>query len=205
MTETFFDRYSRDVPMLAILRGFDPGQTVALCHQLWDLGFSLVEVPIQNEVAIEALRVAVRAGAERGLVVGAGTVVSSDLVKIAVDVGAAFTVAPGLDLQVAAASVDAGLPHLPGVATATEVHRALKAGFAWLKAFPAGQLGTNWAKEMHGPFPQAKFVSTGGVTAENAIEYLDGGASMVAFASALADPDQRQELAALAQQLHGSR
>jgi Entner-Doudoroff aldolase len=190
-----FATRSRRVPVMAILRGFGVQESVALCHRAWDLGIELVEIPIQTPTAVQALRAAARAAAERGAIVGAGTVVSTGLVDTALRAGAAFTVAPGLDPQVLAASRDAGLPHLPGVGTASEVHRALGLGVGWLKAFPAEQLGATWPRALHGPFPEARFVATGGVTPANAQEYLDGGASIVALGSALADPAQFAKLA----------
>jgi 2-dehydro-3-deoxyphosphogluconate aldolase/(4S)-4-hydroxy-2-oxoglutarate aldolase len=65
-----------------------------------------------------------------------------------------------------------GLPHLPGVATPTEVQRAPAAGFGWLKAFPAAQLGAGWITAMHGPFPEARCVATGGIDLSNAAGFL---------------------------------
>ena len=111
--------------------------------------------------------------------------------------GAAFTVAPGFDAQVMAASEAAGLPHLPGVATPSDVQGVLKAGGHWVKAFPATALGTEWFRAMRGPFPDVRIVATGGMDAHNAREYLDAGARMVAVGSALADPDQIPLLAEL--------
>ncbi|WP_259607261.1 MULTISPECIES: bifunctional 4-hydroxy-2-oxoglutarate aldolase/2-dehydro-3-deoxy-phosphogluconate aldolase [Microbacterium] len=111
--------------------------------------------------------------------------------------GAGFTVSPGLDLEVVRASHDAGLSGLPGVGTASEVQLARKAGLTWLKAFPASVLGSSWLHAMRGPFPEVRFVATGGMSAANATEYLDAGARVVAVGSALEDPAQLPRLAAL--------
>jgi 2-dehydro-3-deoxyphosphogluconate aldolase/(4S)-4-hydroxy-2-oxoglutarate aldolase len=193
----FFDDAFAGRPVMAILRGFPVARTVELAQRAWDNGIAAVEVPIQNAEAVEALAAAVQAGQARGFAVGAGTVVTLEHVRQAADVGAAFTVAPGLDEGVAQASVAAGLAHLPGVATASDVQRALGLGLGWVKAFPASVLGTEWFAAMRGPFPQVRFVATGGMGADNAREYLNAGASVVAVGSALEDPAQLDRLAAL--------
>jgi len=95
------------------------------------------------------------------------------------------------------ASHAAGLPALPGVATATEAQHALGEGLTWLKAFPASVLGTGWFPAMRGPFPQARFVATGGMDSSNARAFLDAGARVVAVGSALEDEAQLPALAAL--------
>jgi 2-dehydro-3-deoxyphosphogluconate aldolase/(4S)-4-hydroxy-2-oxoglutarate aldolase len=89
------------------------------------------------------------------------------------------------------------MPHLPGVATASEIQRALAAGFVWLKAFPATALGPAWFRAMRGPFPTVRLVATGGIDAHNAQEYLSAGALVVAVGSALSDPAQVDLLASL--------
>jgi Entner-Doudoroff aldolase len=192
--EFFADHLARS-RVLVILRGHG-ARTVELCERAWDAGVALVEVPVQGPPDLEALGAAVAAGRRRGAPVGAGTVVSADLVAQVAAAGAAFTVAPGLDEDVLAASHAAGLPHLPGVATASEISRALRLGVNWLKAFPAAALGASWFSAMRGPFPQARFVATGGVTAANARELLTAGAAAVALGSGFADTDP-EELRAL--------
>ena len=132
-----FDELLDGRPLVAILRGVPVPRALEIARAVWDSGLGVVEVPIQNPEAIACLR----ALAGHGHPVGAGTVRSPEQVALAAEAGAVFTVAPGLDLDVVRASHAAGLPHLPGVATASEVHHALKAGCDWLKAFPAGSLG----------------------------------------------------------------
>ena len=183
--------------LMAILRGFGADRSVALARQAWDLGIDCVELPIQTDRDLEALRAVVEAGAELGKTVGAGTVVSLEHVRQARDAGAAFTVSPGYDAEIVRASFDAGMPSLPGVATASEVQAAVASGLTWLKAFPASVLGPAWFTTMAGPFPSVKFVATGGMDASNAESYLASGVRLVAVGSALADPAQLPRLAAI--------
>ena len=186
-----------DVPLMAILRGMGAERTLAVATAAWDLGITSVEVPVQTPADVEALRVLAEAAKDRGLTVGAGTVVSLEHVRQAADAGASFTVSPGFDAEVVRASHDAGMPALPGVATATDVQLAMKSGLTWLKAFPASLLGPAWFTAMSGPFPQANFVATGGMDSSNAAQFLDTGVRVVAVGSALEDPAQLPALASL--------
>lgn len=184
--------------VMVILRDLPPQETVRLANRAWDLGIDVVEVPVRTPEALDALRAAVEAGRERERIVGAGTVFTPERVREAAAVGAAFTVAPGLDLAVADAALDHGIPHLPGVATPTEAQRARDHGLTWLKAFPAVSLGPRWFAAVAGPLPELRFVATGGIDAGNAADFLAAGAKVVAVGSALSDPAQIVRLAALA-------
>lgn len=188
---SLFDELDRSA-VLAIVHAPSPAETVGLCQRAWALGITLVEVPLRDDGDLALLAEAVTAGRLEDRPVGAGTVTSAELAGQAADLGAAFTVAPGLDERVAEVSARRGLAHLPGVATATEVQRALSLGLRWQKAFPALALGTGWFTAMRGPFRQVKFVATGGMTTENATAFLDAGAGAVALGSAFADSPGEQ-------------
>ena len=189
MNSWFDEAFSR-APVMAILRGFAPARTVELAQRGWDAGITCIEVPIQSASAIDALAATAKAAADRGMTVGAGTVVTTELVTQAREAGASFTVAPGFDPAVALASMNAGMPHLPGVATGTDVQQAAALGLGWVKAFPASVLGAGWFSAMQGPFPSMNFVATGGMNARNAPEFLAAGARVVAVGSALEDNAQ---------------
>jgi 2-dehydro-3-deoxyphosphogluconate aldolase/(4S)-4-hydroxy-2-oxoglutarate aldolase len=180
----FADAFARRRVMV-ILRGFSPDDAVRHARTAWNAGITLVEVPIQDDAAIASLE-AVIAAAPAGHPVGSGTVTDVARVEASKAAGAVFTVAPGWDPVTAEASLDAGLPHLPGVATASEVHAATAGGRRWLKAFPASLLGSEWVTAMHGPFPLARFVVTGGVDTRNADAFLAAGADAVSLGSSFA-------------------
>jgi len=204
MTETFETLFGSNRVMV-VLRGLPPQETVEIAHCLWDAKVELLEVPIGSPDQVAALRAAVAAGTERGRFVGAGTVITTEQVRAAATAGARYTVAPGLDLDVLTGSVAAGLPHLPGVATATEVQRAYTTGCRWVKVFPASTLGPNWFRAIRGPFPDMNLLATGGVTLDAASAYLDAGAQVVAFGAAATDPAQRDQLADLVQRTNATR
>ena len=192
-----FDESFAGQRVMAIIRGLPPEDTVELCEQAWRAGIEVVEVPIQSPDAVASLRAAAASADRHGRKIGVGTVTTHRQVDEARRVGAVFTVAPGFDPVVAQASLDAGLAHLPGVATASEVQRAVSFGFRWLKVFPAAQLTPDWIKALLAPFPGLCFVATGGVDAHNAQEFIAAGARVVAVGSALGDPDQMGLLSTL--------
>lgn len=199
---TWFDEAFAGAPLMAILRGMGVERTVRLAETAWELGIASVEVPIQTEEDLVALEQVARLGERRGRAVGAGTIVSAGQVDAAIRAGARYLVSPGLDATVVSAARRSGIPILPGVATPSEVQAALALGLTWLKAFPAHWLGAEWFAHMRGPFPQARFVATGGMDSTNAQAFLDAGARVVAVGSALEDPRQ---LPLLATVLSGGR
>lgn len=193
----YFEAAFSDCPLMGIFRGLDPHDTVAICQRAWDLGVHVVEVPIQSREAVPSLRAAIAAARERGLTVGAGSVTTREQVEEAEALGAAFTVAPGLHEVVIEESAKRSLPHLPGVASASEIVRARDLGHVWLKAFPATVLTPGWIRAQLAWSPHAHFVATGGVQAANASDFLAAGCSAVAVGSAFSDADQMHRLAAL--------
>jgi 2-dehydro-3-deoxyphosphogluconate aldolase / (4S)-4-hydroxy-2-oxoglutarate aldolase len=183
--------------VMSIMRGQSPEETVRLAGHAWDAGVEVLEVTIGTPGAVASLAAAVAAGAERGKLVGAGTVITPEQVRAAAQAGARYTVAPGWDPAVLAASQAAGMPHLPGVATGTEVQQAHRAGCRWVKAFPATALSPVWFRAIRGPFPDVNYVATGGVTVDTARDFLDAGARAVGLSSGLDDPAQVERLAVL--------
>jgi Entner-Doudoroff aldolase len=171
-------------PVLAILRGLPPAEAAEVAGTVWDSGVELLEVTIGDPGQLPALAAVVAAGAERGRLVGAGTVITPEQVRAAAQAGARYTVAPGFDPAVLAVSLAAGMPHLPGTATGTEVQRAHLAGCRWVKSFPAIALGPDWFRAIRGPFPDVRYVATGGMSADTAAAFLDAGADVIGIGHA---------------------
>lgn len=194
---SWFDVAFAKTPVMAILRGMGVEKTLQLATTAWDLGIDSVEVPLQNPEDLRAIEAIVARGAERGKSVGAGTIITEEQVHAARDAGASYLVSPGLDAALVWTADAAGLPFLPGVATASEVQAAQVLGLTWVKAFPASWLGEKWFSLMRGPFPEMKFAATGGMNAQNAPSFLAAGASVVAVGSALEDPAQLEKLSTL--------
>lgn len=203
---TDFDTLMSGNAVMAIFRNKSVDESLRLAEKAWDLGIDLVEIPIQTTDAIPALEAVVRAGRERGKPVGSGTITTVEQIHVSRRLGAAFTVAPGFNHEVVRTSIELDLPHLPGVASASEIQQAVGLGCRWVKAFPATSLGAAWFVAMkRGPFPAVSFVATGGIDATSAAEYLAAGASMVAVGSSLTDANQIELLAPLVRRPTSSR
>ena len=169
--------------LIGIVRLDDLELTLAAAAAALCAGLQVVEVTFTLTSAgraIERLR-----GDHPDALVGAGSVRRLAELQDAADAGAQFLVAPGLNPELVEAAARRGLPMLPGVFTASEVDLALSLGAELLKLFPAEPSGPGYLASMLQPFPEAKLVPTGGITALNAAAYLGAGAVAVAMGSSL--------------------
>ena len=158
----------RVVPVLTV---DDPDDAVGLVRSLVAGGLAAVEITLRTPTGLEAIR---RASVEvPAAVVGAGSVTTGALANEAIDAGARFVVSPGLDDGVIAVASDASIPAIPGIATATELLRAVNAGLDAVKLFPAELLGgEELIRAYSAVWPDVQFMPTGGVTAQSAPGYL---------------------------------
>ena len=158
---------ARVLPVVAL---DDAGAVEELCAALAAGGVACIEITFRTDAALAALR---RAAAVDGMLVGAGTVLTADQARAAADAGAAFAVAPGLDPGIVAACDELGLPFFPGIATPSELGRALRLGCTTVKVFPVSTLGgPAFLRAVSATFPRARFIPTGGVDRESLAAYL---------------------------------
>ena len=158
----------RIVPVLTI---DDARDAPGLASALVDGGLPVVEITLRTPAAIEAIR---RVASEvPAVVVGAGSVTSVAAAATAIDAGARFIVSPGLDEGVITTAQDRGVPVIPGIATATELMRAMQLGVDVVKLFPAEVVGgTGMITSLSAVWPDVRFMPTGGISPANAREYL---------------------------------
>lgn len=182
-------------PVVAILRATAPELALRAAAAAAAAGVGVLEITIETPDGRDALA-AISNSPPPGLVVGAGTVRTAEDALLAAELGARFTVSPGLIEEVLDAAQRTGVPHLPGVATPSEALRAQSAGIDWLKAFPASVLGPSWIRAMAGPLPEVRFLATGGVTPQTAPEYLAAGAIGVGISLRGDGAEQLRDLAA---------
>lgn len=155
-------------PVVPVLIIEEEAHAVPLAKALVAGGLYALEVTLRTPVALEAIRRI--AGEVEGAVVGAGTITTASARQSVADAGARFGVSPGL---IEGEGFDGPVPLLPGIATATELMWGLRAGYSHFKLFPANIVGGVGAlKAFASPFPQATFCPTGGVSLENAPDYL---------------------------------
>lgn len=141
---------------------------------LFDLrqgGINCAEITFRTPCAKEAIRLAVKTFPDMN--VGAGTVINAQQCNDAISVGAKFIVSPGLSEEVAKICKEKSVPYYPGCVTPTEIIRALELGITTVKFFPANVYGGLKAlKALSAPFPQIRFIPTGGVDLNNLEEFL---------------------------------
>lgn len=197
-SDEFFAKHFAVMPIVLILRNMSPERSVEMARLAWELGISLVEVPVASPESIESLKAVLDESKGDLEVVGAGSLKSAQQVRTCVDLGVRFGVSPGVSVEVASEVASAKLPWLPGVATSSDIMLAGSLGHTWLKAFPADTLGLPWLRAQAGPFPEVSFVATGGVSATNAGEWLRGGAFALGVGGGAANPEVLREIVGVA-------
>jgi 2-dehydro-3-deoxyphosphogluconate aldolase/(4S)-4-hydroxy-2-oxoglutarate aldolase len=159
------------VPMVPVLTIDRVEHAVPLARALVAGGLPLLEVALRTGASVEAARAIAREVPEA--VLGIGTITRVSDIQLALDVGAQFLVTPGTPADLAAALAQAPVPVVPGCATPSEVMALAALGFRVMKFFPASSGGgIEFLRQIAGPFPQLKFLPSGGVNEKIAAEYL---------------------------------
>ncbi len=160
---------TKAIPVLAFQSA---EEAVDICAQLIDEGLHVLELTMRHPSALDALK-AVKAELGDRATIGMGTITKAEQLQAVIDAGADFGVSPGLTNTLAAAVQKSGLPFLPGIATISEAMSARDYGFDTLKFFPAEQSGgTPFLKSLGAVLPELVFCPTGGLSADNAENYL---------------------------------
>ncbi|GLQ98090.1 2-dehydro-3-deoxy-6-phosphogalactonate aldolase [Dyella mobilis] len=176
------------LPLVAILRGILPSESVAIGRALADAGFRVLEVPLNSPQPMESIqRLAQSLG--DGFLVGAGTVMTAEQVQQVADAGGRLIVMPHADTSVIRAAKQAGLLCVPGVVTPTEAFAALAAGADGLKLFPADQISPEGLKAWRAVLPKdVPVLPVGGITPNTMAPWIAAGAQGFGIGSALYAP-----------------
>ena len=146
-------------------------ETDKILTALKNNGINCAEITFRTACAKEAIEYAVKNYADMNI--GAGTVINAKQCEAALKAGAKFIVSPGLSVEVAKICKEKNVPYYPGCVTPTEIMQALELGITTVKFFPANVYGGLKAlKALSAPFPQVKFIPTGGVDRSNIDEFL---------------------------------
>ncbi|RAR61799.1 2-keto-3-deoxy-phosphogluconate aldolase [Paraburkholderia unamae] len=158
-------------PVIPVLAFDTPEQGEHVSRALHAGGVKVLEITLRTKAGLEAIERAAKIAPD--IVVGVGTITKPEHCALAKQAGAQFGVSPGLTREIHQASLDAGLPLLPGVMTPTDIIVAMELGYEIVKFFPAVPAGgLNMLQAFHGPFPTLKFCPTGGISAESAPTFL---------------------------------
>ncbi len=161
----------RAVPVIPVIVLHRLADAEPVAEALMEGGIPIFEVTLRTEAALPAIEKISRRFPNA--LTGVGTVLNTEQARQAIDAGAQFIVSPGFDAATVEFALTAGIPIVPGVATASEVQRARNRGLRILKFFPAGAAGgIPMLRALAAVFADVRFVPTGGVTARNLTDYL---------------------------------
>lgn len=176
-------------PVVAILNvGSDDRRLIERTEALIRGGIRTVEVTLRAETSLGTLA---RLSDEFGddIQLGAGTILTTEQAHAAIDAGASFLVSPGVSQDVMRSSQAREVLVIPGVFTPTEIMDALSSGAEMVKLFPAGALGPRYLRDLRGPFPDLRVMSTGRISVESVPEYFAAGAKAVGLGRELVGND----------------
>ena len=165
------NKMGKRIPVVVIK---ELSETDKILTALKNYGIKCAEITFRTACAEEAIAYACEKYPEMNI--GAGTVINAEQCEKALKAGAKFIVSPGLSVAVANVCKEKGVPYYPGCVTPTEIMQALELGITVVKFFPANVYGGLKAmKALSAPFPQVKFIPTGGVDKNNIDEFLAWG------------------------------
>jgi len=170
---------------IAVLRKVQADRIVAVAGAIRDGGIRCVEITLDSLTAIEDIGRVTRD--VEGIVVGAGTVLDPPSARQAIAAGAKFIVTPTVETGAGRMARRYGAGVIMGAMTPTEALRAWEAGCDLVKIFPADALGPRFVRALRGPLPQIPLAPTGGITADNAGDFIRAGAKAVCVGGWLTD------------------
>ena len=161
-------------PILAILRGVDDEILFDYAEAIMSGGVRFFEIALNSPGALSQIR-ALRQRFGNEIKLGAGTAITVDRAKAALEAGAEFLLSPSTNEDVLAFCESEGVPMLPGALTPTDVSICVRHGFHTIKLFPAASMPMNYIKNLKGPFDNTEYVAIGGVNAQNMTDFIKNG------------------------------
>ncbi len=172
--------------VVAVIRMRETGRLRAVVDALGEGGVRAIEVTMTVPGAIDLIG-QLAPTLPRGFILGAGTILDAETARLAILAGAQFIVGPVFRPEVIAMCHQHDIAAMPGCFTPTEILSAWEAGADVVKVFPAMALGPGFFKDVRGPLPQVKLMPTGGVSLDNAGDWIAAGAVAVGVGTALLD------------------
>ena len=170
-------------PVLGIVRGLNESCLEGVVEAAFTGGLRFLEITLNTP---DALHLITKINTKyTQLQIGAGTVLSVEEAKKAIDAGAKYIVAPNFNEEVSIFCAQNKIAYFPGALTPTEIKKAWDAGATMVKVFPASQMGPDYFKVIKGPFDQIKLMAVGGVNPANTKDYLGAGANAVALGGSI--------------------
>jgi len=167
--------------LVAVVRSKSADEAIALAHAAAEGGIKFVEITFSVPGALDVIK---ELAGRKNLHVGAGTVLAPQQAERAIGAGAEFVVSPSLELNLIGVCHTANIACFPGAATPTEIVAAQRAHADLVKIFPADLAGGPYfIRQMRGPFPEVRFMVSGGVSLKNVAEYVQVGVTGICLGS----------------------
>jgi 2-dehydro-3-deoxyphosphogluconate aldolase/(4S)-4-hydroxy-2-oxoglutarate aldolase len=182
----------QDLGVVAVIRMKDAAKLRRVVDAIAEGGVRAIEVTMTVPGAVELIAVLARSLPEE-ILLGAGTVTDGDTARAVIDAGARYVVSPVFRREVIAVCHERGVAAAPGCFTPTEILDAHDFGADVIKVFPATALGPQFIKDVRAPLPQVRLMPTGGVSLDNAGDWIRAGAIAVGVGSALLDAKAIEE------------
>lgn len=177
--------------IIPVVRSTSEDEALSVCDSVLDGGLSVLEITLTTPGAVDLI--SLMAAREKGILVGAGTVMTGDEAEKCIAGGARFVVNPAFDPGVAGVCLEAGVLCVSGALTPTEIRAVFEAGSDVAKIFPVNAVGgPAYLRSILAVYPGAKLIPTGGITIENAAAHLEAGVSAVGIGGNITNgnPDQ---------------
>ena len=171
-------------PILAIMRNVPLEKTADYAQAVMEGGVSLFEVALNSKHGLEQIRMLRKRFGDE-IMLGAGTAITVEKAKAAIDAGARFLLTPGTPVEVLEYCQKNRIDLIPGVLTPTDIAVSLQYGYSMLKLFPAASMPRDYTKSLKGPFDQTEYMAIGGVNTENIRSFFDAGFNSVGLGSNL--------------------
>ncbi len=185
MTKDEIRRRISEIGIVPVVRASSPREALIAVEAVCKGGIPLVEITMTVPGAVEIIRELLKSHGP-DVLVGAGTVLNAESARRCLDAGAQFIVSPGLDLKTIELAQKEGVLVIPGAFSPTEIITAWNAGADFVKVFPCGNVGgPKYIKALKGPLPQIPLIPTGGVTLENAAEFILAGSEALGIGGEL--------------------
>ncbi len=186
-TESVYD-VIRGSRLIAIVRVTTPERIAPISEALAAGGIKLIELACTDSGFQDTIRKASAAVGGR-VRIGAGTVMSVECARDALEAGAEFVLAPDTNAEVISYCVERNIPVIPGVSTPTEIMQARRLGATMVKLFPAGALGTEYLRQIRGPLGDIELIAAGGINTSNAAGFIECGCVAIGVAGSLVDAE----------------
>jgi len=186
-------RRIEEVGIIPVVRAATVEEATRAVEAICAGGIPVLEITMTVPNAVSVIREVAQQHGDKVLV-GAGTVITSDQAESCIRAGARFLVSPGFSASVLAVAQASAILAIPGALTPTELMNAHAHGARLVKIFPCGNVGgAKYLKSLKAPFPNAKLIPTGGVNAKNAADFIAAGAFALGVGADLVDPKALRE------------